>query len=197
MTSPSEAVDTIEKALEGVKKEADGHYCRALDQFQKTPCLGAEYKMENGLFGMVEHEAHAGANKTMGHHFGMYEAIRLLEPAIAEVLALARKAEAMESEMAEKDAEIERLRRVAADRSYMMQAYRNMLGPKGLDVAEMWERQGVTRHHTTWGPEAIALTGEERAQALLDVFSAKSEPLDFLDSNALTVNVRAIGGDNA
>lgn len=66
-------------------------------------------------------------------------------------------------------AEIKRLRRLATDRSYMMQAYANMLGPKGIEVVRMWDDKGVTRFHSSWGPEAANMTGEERAQALLDV----------------------------
>ena len=58
--------------------------------------------------------------------------------------------------------------RIATDRLYMMQAYHSMLGPIGLEVAKMWSDAGVTRQHTSWGPEASALTGEERAQVLLD-----------------------------
>jgi len=104
----------------------------------------------------------------------------------ADYNALALQFEAMKREMAEKDERIAELRRMAADRAYMMQAYRNMLGPKALDVAEMWDRKGVFRQHTTWGPEAIALTGEERAQVLLDVESAISTPIDDLDSELPT-----------
>lgn len=61
-----------------------------------------------------------------------------------------------------------RLTRIATDRAYMMKAYRDMLGPNGLEVAEMWDRKGVLRQHTDWGPEAHLMTGEDRAQALLD-----------------------------
>lgn len=105
--------------------------------------------------------------------------------AITALLALARQA-------AEKDAEIARLRRLATDRKYMLEAYRNMLGPKGLEVATMWERQGVTRQHTSWGPDAYSLSGEERAQVLLDVQTAVSVPLDFNDGGLPTVDVRAL-----
>ena len=101
MTSPVSAIEAIEKAMEVIKGQADRHYCNALGQFEKTPCLGAEFKMREGLFGRIEHEAHASANKAMGHHFGMYEAIRQLEPLMREVLSLARQAEALQRENAE------------------------------------------------------------------------------------------------
>ena len=76
-------------------------------------------------------------------------------------------------------AEIERLRRIACDRAYMLQAYRNMLGPKALEVVAAWERKGVTRQHTSWGAEAHSLSGEERAQILLDVESSVGNPVDL------------------
>lgn len=67
---------------------------------------------------------------------------------------------------------IRRLRRIATDRSYMMTAYRRMLGPKGREVAAMWDRMGVERHHTLWGPSAANMSGEEIAQCHLDIEAA-------------------------
>jgi hypothetical protein len=112
----SDNLSAIEKALEGAKKEADRHYCNALDQFQKTLCLGADYKMKNGEFGKAEHEAHKVANEAMGRHFGMYRAIKLVEPEISTLLAEARKAEALEQENAE-------LRKTVADCSDALSAF--------------------------------------------------------------------------
>jgi hypothetical protein len=43
-----------------------------------------------------------------------------------------------------------------------------MLGEKGLAVAKMWADNGVRRVHFSWGPDAGKLTGEERAQLILD-----------------------------
>jgi hypothetical protein len=79
-------------------------------------------------------------------------------------------------------AEIERLRRVASDRAHMLEAYRSMLGPKALEVVRTWEHKGVTRQHTSWGPEAHALSGEERAQILIDVEKSVGEPVDLIDA---------------
>lgn len=65
-------------------------------------------------------------------------------------------------------AEIKRLTRVATDRQYMMLAYTSMLGPIGLEVVSEWDKKGVTRFHASWGPDAVNLSGEERAKVLLD-----------------------------
>ncbi len=111
--------------------------------------------------------------------------------AISTLIAEARKAEAMKQEIAEKDAEIAKLRRLATDRAYMMKAYRDMLGTNGLEVAEMWERKGVLRQHTDWGPASATMTGEERAQVLLGVEEEVSQPIDFLDSNVEASDFRA------
>lgn len=74
----------------------------------------------------------------------------------------------IEAEVSKLNAEIKRLTRVAADRQYMMWAYASMLGPKGLEVVAAWDKKGVQRFHADWGPDAGKLTGEERAQVLLD-----------------------------
>lgn len=74
----------------------------------------------------------------------------------------------IEAEIAKMNAEIKRLTRVAADRQYMMWAYASMMGPKGLEVIAAWDKKGVQRFHADWGPDAGKLTGEERAQVLLD-----------------------------
>lgn len=83
--------------------------------------------------------------------------------------AAADAIEALLARVAELEAGLYRAKVVATDRSYMMEAYRSMLGPKGLEVAAMWEKQGVTRQHTSWGPEAWKASGEDRAGWLLDV----------------------------
>lgn len=92
--------------------------------------------------------------------------------------------EEMENRIAELEAEVKRLRTLATDRRYMMDAYRAMLGPKGLAVVERWEKNGVTRQHTYWGPDAANLTGEERAQVLIDAESAARREVPFLDGVA-------------
>lgn len=88
-------------------------------------------------------------------------------------------------------AEIERLReavnkerRRATDAEYFCVAYRNMLGPIGLKVAQMWEEKGVKRIHFSWAPAAAEMTGEERAQLILDWEYAPSREVSFVDNDA-------------
>lgn len=98
---------------------------------------------------------------------------------VANAIVQRNQAEARNAEL---EAELASANRTATDRAYMMQAYRSMLGPIGLQVAALWEKKGVKRQHTSWGPESRFLSGEERAQALLDVETALKHPLDFDDS---------------
>jgi hypothetical protein len=76
---------------------------------------------------------------------------------------------------------IERLRREITDAQYMLRAYMQMLGPKGLQVAEMWLKNGVRRVHFDWGPEAYRMTGEERAQFILDLENAPKTLIEKFD----------------
>jgi len=97
----------------------------------------------------------------------------------------------MEAKITGLEAEVKRLNRLATDRSYMMGAYKAMLGPIAIKVVQSWDKNGVTRQHTSWGPEAHLLTGEERAQVLLDVEVATLMPLDFEDSSMPQTDFRA------
>lgn len=63
--------------------------------------------------------------------------------------------------------EVGELRRQLNNARYMLRAYRDMLGPNGLKVAEMWDARGVERVHHEWGPQAAEMTGEERAAFIL------------------------------
>jgi hypothetical protein len=80
--------------------------------------------------------------------------------------------------------ERDKANRVATDRRYMLDAYWCMLGPNGLKVAQMWKDKGVLRQHTSWGPEASRLTGEERAAVLLDAEIAPKTPMESIDGSA-------------
>lgn len=82
--------------------------------------------------------------------------------------ALGRMAEASDH----RDRELGRLRRLATDRAYLMQAYHDMLGPKGREVAALWREKGVTRVHFDWGPDGLARAGEDRAAIILDLEKA-------------------------
>jgi len=87
----------------------------------------------------------------------------------------------MNEKIANYEERINKLCRIATDRKYMMDAYRAMLGPVALKVVNVWDQNGVVRQHTSWGPDAANLTGEERAQILLDAESKIHHPLDFGD----------------
>jgi hypothetical protein len=58
--------------------------------------------------------------------------------------------------------------KTTTDLSYKMYALVDMLGPKAREVWRGWVKRGVTRVHFSWGPDAGTLTGEERAQIILD-----------------------------
>jgi len=70
------------------------------------------------------------------------------------------------------EAKLERMLRINADQLYMQSAMLNMLGPKAIEVVQMWARDGVNRVHYSWGPKTKHLSGEERAQVILDVSNA-------------------------
>lgn len=88
---------------------------------------------------------------------------------VGRVREFVARAEAAESRLAKAAEERDEARRLAADRSYMLDAYLNMLGENGLKVAEMWKANGVQRLHFEWGPKAWELTGEQRAEMILDI----------------------------
>lgn len=106
------------------------------------------------------------------------------------VIAAEREAASLlETVAAERDA----LRREATDQRYMKQAYWHMLGPKGLEVAAMWQGNGVRRVHHSWGPEAINMTGEERAALILDWETAAREavPVGSIDGPEAAIRSRS------
>lgn len=96
--------------------------------------------------------------------------------------ALARQTLADGIKIAEQELEIRRLTKLATDRHYFMDAYRNMLGPIGLKVAKMWDEKRVQRVHFSWGEKAFDMTGEERAQHILDWEAAPRTIVDSVDS---------------
>lgn len=74
---------------------------------------------------------------------------------------------ALQERIKELEGEVTKANRLAADRRYMMEAYHSMLGENGLKMAAIWTADRVHRVHYSWGPEASALTGEERAALML------------------------------
>lgn len=73
--------------------------------------------------------------------------------------------------------------RRTTDLKYMLQAYRNMLGPKGLEVAAMWEAKGVLRVHHDWTGAGFELTGEQRAEEVLAWEAAPRRLVERFDGN--------------
>lgn len=68
----------------------------------------------------------------------------------------------------------------ATNAEYMKQAYLELLGPKGLEVALMWAKKGVNRVHHDWQPSAYEeLDGEGRAQFILDAEVAPKKLMNF------------------
>ena len=95
-------------------------------------------------------------------------AIREIEADLSIYKDRATTAEAEVKRIREELDALKQVRRLAADAAYMLQAYRNMLGPVALDLVKKWEADGVTRFHCWWGPDATEMSGEERAQVLLN-----------------------------
>lgn len=78
---------------------------------------------------------------------------------------------------AERDAAVGALKKErhrATNAEYLVTAYRNMLGDKGLEVAKLWTAKGVVRIHFDWGPDAWKLTGEQRAEFILGIEQART-----------------------
>ena len=93
----------------------------------------------------------------------------------SEKSALEARAIAAEERVKELEAQLKKETHRANDGEYFKLAYRNMLGPVGLQVVKMWETKGVTRVHFDWGPDAHKLTGEERAKVILEVEDSINE----------------------
>lgn len=91
------------------------------------------------------------------------------------------RAEAAESRVQSLEEEVKRLRRESTDRAYMLEAYGSMLGPTALKVIEMWADKHVKRVLHSWGSEAVNLTGEERAQLLLEWEAAMETAVEIRD----------------
>jgi hypothetical protein len=82
---------------------------------------------------------------------------------------------------------IQKQMRRATDAEYMAEAYRRMLGPKGRQVAQMWEDQHVTRIHTDFGRGAAVMSGEDIASMYLDLETCEKTPMTFKDGSFVEV----------
>lgn len=97
--------------------------------------------------------------------------------------SFAKHRRAADAELDRLRAENERLRRERGNALYMGEAYRQMLGPKGREVATMWEKQGVVRIHSSWAADPYSLEGEDVAQIHLDFEAAPKTPIDDIDGH--------------
>lgn len=73
------------------------------------------------------------------------------------------------------------LNRKFIDHKYMFNALYELLGPKAKEIADIWINTGVERTHTSWDPSAMNLSGEERAQILLDIEAAPKTEMTNID----------------
>lgn len=115
------------------------------------------------------------------------EYIRAADEAMSEAASLiqsqAAESAADKARIAELEKKLADERHRATNAEYFNVAYRNMLGPVGVKVAEMWREKNVRRIHFDWGPEAVNLTGEERAQIILDMENMPSREVDDIDND--------------
>ncbi len=80
------------------------------------------------------------------------------------------------------------------DRSYIINALVQMLGPKALEVWNGWCKRGVTRVHHDWTEKAMTeMTGEERAAYLLEVEAAPKTRISLDDIDNPPVSGREPG----
>jgi hypothetical protein len=73
----------------------------------------------------------------------------------------------------------------------MINALYELLGPKAKEIADIWDRSGMVRVHHSWGPEAVNMTGEERAQVLLDFENAPKTQITNVDGHLETLRFDA------
>lgn len=64
--------------LERLNARADNAYCRYMDYCKRDPCLGWEIKVEKGIFGLAELEAHKAAAEMLGWHRAYHDVIKIL-----------------------------------------------------------------------------------------------------------------------
>jgi hypothetical protein len=69
------------------------------------------------------------------------------------------------------------------DYSSKQSALIHMLGPKGLEVWELWQKNRVKRVHFYWGDEADTLDGEGRAEVILEWDKAIKTKMDDIDKD--------------
>lgn len=108
------------------------------------------------------------------------------EPEV-KILDLMDHSLALQTEITRLKEEVTRYRKLYTDASYWQLAYQNMLGPKALQAVMMWRKKGITRLHFDWGPEAHKMSGEERAQFILDLENAPTRKVEFIDDEPVEI----------
>ena len=64
--------------IERLKARAENAYVRYIQCCGRNECLGLEAKIEKGVFGLTELEAHKAASEMLGWHRAYMDAIKLL-----------------------------------------------------------------------------------------------------------------------
>lgn len=73
--------------------------------------------------------------------------------------------------------QVDSLQTKITNRDYQIDLMYQLLGPKAKEFIDRQRSEGVVREHVSWGPEAHLLTGEERAQVLMDFRDAPKVPI--------------------
>lgn len=85
---------TLNEARAEVVELATQKYLEGMNIMQSIPCLGWEAKVKRGAYGQTNHDAHKEANLNFGAHFGIHEAIKILDEPLkaqdAEIANLVR-----------------------------------------------------------------------------------------------------------
>ena len=70
--------------LEGMRKDSSDTYCRALD-IASDKCKGAEWKIENGKFGLEDLKSHKQYSELIGFHRGICHVLKALKDVKAKM----------------------------------------------------------------------------------------------------------------
>ena len=85
------AASALSAGLAGLQARADNAYCAYIGRCRQDECLGWEAKVEKGLFGAAELQAHKDAAEQLGRHRAMQEAVNLLTPLMTVNIILDKK----------------------------------------------------------------------------------------------------------
>lgn len=105
-----------------------------------------------------------------------------LHNALDDAITQARAVTETRQTILEQKLAVKRLNRENKELHYRNTLMLQLLGPKALEYMRLQESRGVAWEHISWGPKAHELTGEERAQFLLDAESLPKTQVDSVDS---------------